>query len=447
MAKVKKSEQQQGINKISVSGYKSLYKLTTIEVTPLTVLAGANSSGKSSIMQPLLLLKQTLEASYDPGPLLLNGPNLRFTSAEQLLTQGKGWQKTNQIEISIGFQNSNPLLPHELAVSFKKEAQKFLKIQSMKFFRKDTVLDLYPTMEQEELKELFGTLEFSNTEWIIKRERCFLKPFIQWDEHGQKNRMSSPLSKGVSTQDLENYILHMIHLPGLRGNPERNYPVTAMEDAFPGTFEHYVASMIFHWQTKDPEKLNQLNQDLKDMGLTQTVSAHRLNDTQVELRVGRLIESDNHKKNIKNKNDLVSIADVGFGVSQTLPVLVALLVAQPGQLVYLEQPEIHLHPRAQVALAKILANAANRGVRVVVETHSNLLLLGIQTLIAQDTLAKDKVTLHWFTRNKRGDTTVSIARPDNTGAFGDWPEDFADVVLNAENNYLTAAEQQLRLSK
>jgi hypothetical protein len=55
----------------------------------LTLLAGTNSSGKSSIMQPLLLMKQTLEATYDPGVFLLDGPNVRLTSARQAVTRGK----------------------------------------------------------------------------------------------------------------------------------------------------------------------------------------------------------------------------------------------------------------------------------------------------------------------------------------------------------------------
>src|SRR6266540_3629050 len=80
-----------GIHHLSVAGYKSLVDGQRVEIKPLTILAGANSSGKSSLMQPLLLLKQTLEASYDPGPLLLNGPNVKFTLADQLLSRiGKG---------------------------------------------------------------------------------------------------------------------------------------------------------------------------------------------------------------------------------------------------------------------------------------------------------------------------------------------------------------------
>src|SRR4030065_2418222 len=84
------ADQPVTIAKIAVRGFKSIADEQEIELRPLTLLAGANSSGKSSIMQPILLLKQTLEAPSDPGALLLDGPNLRFTSAEQLLSQLPG---------------------------------------------------------------------------------------------------------------------------------------------------------------------------------------------------------------------------------------------------------------------------------------------------------------------------------------------------------------------
>ena len=76
----------EGITKIAVKGFKSIAEECEIDIRPLTILAGANSSGKSSIMQPLLLLKQTLEAPYDPGPLLIDGPNVQFTAAAQFLS-------------------------------------------------------------------------------------------------------------------------------------------------------------------------------------------------------------------------------------------------------------------------------------------------------------------------------------------------------------------------
>jgi predicted ATPase len=227
-------------------------------------------------------------------------------------------------------------------------------------------------------------------------------------------------------------------VPGLRGNPERTYKITATTGPeFPGTFEHYVASIVNRWQINEDLRLISLGRALGTLGLTWKVEAKSVDDTQVELLVGRL---PNVAKS--GATDLVSIADVGFGVSQVLPVLVALLVAEPGQMVYLEQPEIHLHPRAQVALAQVLADAANRGVRVVTETHSSLLLLGIQSLVAEGKLSPDKVKLHWFTRRDDGATAVTDADLDEAGAFGDWPEDFADVDLETESRYIDAASSR-----
>src|ERR1700686_3387197 len=88
-----------GITRIAVEGFKSIAKRQELEIAPLTILAGANSSGKSSIMQPLLLLKQTLEATYDPGPLKIDGPNVKFTSTEQFLSKGKSELR---VEIEAG---------------------------------------------------------------------------------------------------------------------------------------------------------------------------------------------------------------------------------------------------------------------------------------------------------------------------------------------------------
>ena len=173
----------------------------------------------------------------------------------------------------------------------------------------------------------------------------------------------------------------------------------------------------------------------KSLGLTWKVAAEPVTHTQVQLKVGRLP----HGKR-GGAHDLVSIADVGFGVSQTLPVIVALLVAQPGQAVYLEQPEIHLHPRAQARMGKLLSEAAQRGVRVIVETHSSLLLRAIQTLVAKNDISPDLVKLHWFTRQEDGSTEVKSADLDEDGAFGDWPEDFDETAIAAERDYLDAAE-------
>src|ERR1700730_11574405 len=89
-----------GITRIAVEGFKSIAKRQEIEIAPLTILAGANSSGKSSIMQPLLMLKQTLEAPYNPGPVKIDGANVRFTSSDQFLSKiGLSPRRSLRIEI------------------------------------------------------------------------------------------------------------------------------------------------------------------------------------------------------------------------------------------------------------------------------------------------------------------------------------------------------------
>jgi predicted ATPase len=168
------------------------------------------------------------------------------------------------------------------------------------------------------------------------------------------------------------------------------------------------------------------------IGLASTIDARRINDTEIEIQVGRVAGSS---------DDLVSVADVGFGVSQVLPVLVSLLAAEENQIVYLEQPEIHLHPRAQAALADVLIAAAKRGVIVIAETHSSILLKAIQTRIAKGDLPAEQTRLHWFTRDPNtGETRVDSTQLDDRGRYGNWPEDFSDVELEVEDQFLSASD-------
>jgi hypothetical protein len=277
---------------------------------------------------------------------------------------------------------------------------------------------------------------YSQGQWVIGRDRCFIGPV--WLAKGPDGTSFSSHG-GRPGAPWEAIIPQVIHLPGLRGNPERTYPVTAVGPTYPGTFEKYTASVISQWIAEGmKDTLAELNQELRLLKLTAGVSATIVNDVQIELQVGRLLDVPPTRP-----EDRVNIADVGVGVSQTLPVLVALHAGKPGTLVYVEQPETHLHPSAQFALGQVLAAAAKRGIRVVVETHSSILLLAVQALVAEGRLEPDKVKLHWFQRDKEGRTTVRSGDLDETGAFGEWPQDFDDVTLEAQKKYLDAADKRM----
>ena len=430
------SEIPSGITKLEVEGFKSIRKRTVvvrepthIAIRPLTILAGANSSGKSSIMQPLLLMKQTLEATSDPGVFLLDGPNVRFTSAQQMFSQLGPWVRMGNLE--VGFHTTEG----------RRMEVTYLQRMGGGGVRIELLMEgTETTWEQhlqipDSLPEPPGNPRKPYLRAV--RDRCFLAR-VDADIDDGSWAGDARLHYPRAVRDVRANLLSMIHVPAMHGNPERTYRSTAAGPNFPGTFEPYVASIIHDWQSRKDERLAQLGAALQRLGLTWKVQTARIDDTRLEVRVGR------HKKRVPGAaRDLVSIADVGFGVSQCLPVLVALLVARKDQLVYIEEPEMHLHPRAQVALAQILADAANRGVRLVIETHSSLLLLAVQTLVAEGALPPKLVALHWFSLTDDGVTEVRSADLDAAGAFGDWPEDFAEVTLDAQARYLDAAEKRL----
>ena len=415
----------EGITKIAVKGFKSIAEECAIDIRPLTILAGANSSGKSSIMQPFLMLKQTLEAPYDPGPLLIDGPNVQFTEAVQFLSMLPEKKKTDCFQIRVetcAFATS-----HSVTTTYEKGRQGIqiakMTVENKPWNQSSEHWILYPDMPSKAIKSQANRYILENAD-TVKRSRCFL------DFESQEDELALNL-----TEVVEYYILDSIHTPTLRGNPERTYKLNSTGPLYPGTFENYVASLIHKWQRTRNKRLITLGNALYTLGLTGKIGTRKVSDVGIEIKVNRLSQDGT-----KNK-DMVNIADAGLGVSQVLPVLVALIVAEPGQLVYLEQPELHLHPRAQVALAHVLADAAKRGVRVVAETHSSLLLLAVQTLVAEGDLPPELVKLHWFTRREDGVTEVNSVDLDEAGAYGDWPVDFDDVDLTIQSRYLDAVDR------
>lgn len=435
------------IRAIDVRGFKSISQEQNLEIRPLTILAGANSSGKSSMMQPLLLLKQTLEATYDPGALLLNGPNVKFTEVDQLLSRLSSKKEKDTFSITIWSDPGESLIS---VFRRSKNKGRGFDVSETGYEAYGNWMRLSADMSEDELQAVIPNASGSrrkfiaegsdSKKYVVMRNRCFLT-------------LARELSPGQTipylffSEVISDLILQVIHLPGLRGNPERDYPATFVSSnfrgtfnevgpLFPGTFEYYVASIIDQWQlSDDKQKLTKLFSDLARLALTNKVIARRRNDTAIELLVNRFARGE--------REDMVSIADVGLGVSQALPVVVALHTANPGQTVYIEQPEIHLHPRAQSTMAEVLADAAKEGKRLIVETHSNLLLRGIQTAVAEGKLPPELVKLHWFTQQEDGSTHIDSADLDEAGAYGNWPEDFYKVTLQSENRYIDAAEARL----
>lgn len=395
----------EAIAKLTLERFRVFRKRVEIPIGKLTILAGANSSGKSSAMLAALLLKQTLDAPFDPGPLLLSGGHASIASFESLRSRHTAGP------VVLGVETTRR---QGIEVSFDRDPHGEIAVTSMRARgARGPATSVFPTKR-----------------W--RGQRVARVRFMLGAAGARQGGVVVPASAASAAEALE----QILHVPGLRSPPQRDYPVTAVGPTFEGRFDHYVASILIDWQRDRNLALDHVATDLRALGLTWKVAARRKSDTHVAIDVGRL------PRPVRGgAKDVVEIADVGVGVSQALPVLVALHQARQGQLVYVEQPELHLHPRAQATMGRILVNAASRGVRVVVETHSSLLLLGIQSAIAEgDTalLARD-VWLHWFSRNAlTGDAEIAshVLRPD--GAIPNVPIDFDEVELAAQSAYLDA---------
>lgn len=422
------------VDAIAVTGFKSFRDRTEISLRPLTILAGQNSAGKSSILQPLLIAKQTLEATWDPGALLIDGPCFRGATADGLLWRGRrrdDHARAWDLELVRG--------DDKVATRYARSAVGGFALEETVWHRGDARLQLRSLVEDLQWSE-------AARRFAVEALGLGFAPPDRWSVMPHATRVAHELVMGPMLQpELQvpigspfpaAAVEGILHLPGLRGNPSRTYPITGSDARYPGPFPPYAASALLTLQAEDPARAAAIGEDLRLLGVTWKAVASRFqhSDTHVEIRVGRLPNPQQG-----GAMDLVNIADVGFGASQVLPVVVALRVARRGQMVHIEQPELHLHPNAQVRMARLLVQAANRGVQVVVETHSSAILRAVQLAVARGDLAPSKVALHWFTRDAEGASQVRTADLDRTGSFGDWPVDFADVELQLERDFVDAS--------
>jgi predicted ATPase len=148
--------------------------------------------------------------------------------------------------------------------------------------------------------------------------------------------------------------------------------------------------------------------------------------------VEEIAEGSNHwqvKIRTRRKSSEVPLTDVGFGVSQVLPVVTLLYYVPEGSTVILEQPEIHLHPLAQAGLADLIINVAmHRNVQIILESHSEHLLLRLQRRIAEEKIKADDVKLY-FCDCSKGYSEIKRLRLDLFGNIENWPDRFMGDVF------------------
>lgn len=428
------------LNRMKLENFKA-WREADLTFGTVTGFFGTNSAGKSSLLQFLLLLKQTKNAT-DRGIVLdFGGPsdmvNLgTFTDVvyghdpEARLRWMLHWKLPKALKISdpmnpskkplftgdslstqceVGLRQGG-LWPYRLAYQF--DGTEFgLQLRSAS----DTAFELTTDSQK------FRFVRTQGRAWRLPhpvKTHLFPKQVRSYYQNSD--------FLGDFELEYENRMDSLYYLGPLREYPKREY----------------------HWAGSSPEDVGQRgertvdailaatrNWEMRSLGYKkrrkgfQEMIAYWLNRLELihDFRLEEIAEGTNlFRAMVKTSpgSPSTSLTDVGFGVSQILPVLVLLYYVPERSTVLLEQPEIHLHPRVQSGLADVMLNVAKvRNVQILVESHSEHLMRRLQRRVAEERVSSDDVKLY-FVSSQGGPAQVSDLQLNEYGEIGNWPEKF-----------------------
>lgn len=358
------------------------FEQVNIPFKPLTVFCGLNGMGKSSAIQALLLLRQ----SFTQFPtirkgLVLNGDLVHLGSGKDVLYDGAS---EDNFEIKLDSENSTlhwivncPPISDLLKIINKTE-------------------ECY---EESGIPESLISVNFQ----YLRAER--LGPRVSTEKADSIVRGEKSL--GISGE----YTGHFMSLYGEEKiKNEKLFHANSLGNTLKSNVEAWMSEV--------------------SPGLQIDYQEHASID-QVSTRY-RFLDGD-------ALSDYFRATNTGFGISYTLPVIVAVLSANPGSLLIIENPEAHLHPRGQCRIGELLALASDCGIQIIVETHSDHIINGIRIAVKSSKISSEKIAVNYFYRNVYRDQIRNIITSPNldaNGRFDHWPEGFFDEWDNALDKLL-----------
>jgi predicted ATPase len=369
------------INSLRLINFKP-FENQSLEFRSLNLLSGLNSTGKSSVLQSLLLLRQ----SYKQGllskiGLALNGDLVNIGTAQDALFEGA---KNDSIGFDIIWENG---------------------IKGIWCFNYNREVDVLNLDSESVNQEVYESSLFRDKFHYLQAERIGPRTYYSMSEFSVRQM------KEIGTTG--EYTGHFLSL-----NEDKAIPNSKLSHPNVKTSKQALSNP----ETK--------SQDLID---------------QVEAWMGEISPGTRITISPKPDVDLISMqysygdsklyraTNVGFGISYTLPIIVAILSSEPGTLILLENPEAHLHPKGQSKMGELLALAASCGVQIIVETHSDHLLNGIRLAVRDSKIEPEDVQLHYFQRKEEEGmmlSEVTSPRIDKNGRIDKWPDGFFDEWRN-----------------
>ncbi len=433
---------------LKLENFKIWRSTGPIRLAPITLLLGTNSSGKSSLIQSLLLIRQTVKGDDPNLDLNLGNPDAndsvtlgQFKDVLCRYAAGTVSTRTNQLGIEFRWSETGKA---EDSTLFSARYGKgpggsaelsYLRIGKDRegFTVQRVKQGIYRLMLATQSRPLGQSADF-------RPERSFTSSAATLNKLGSR---AEPLK--LIGPSLLNELSRIIYLGPVRRLAQRDYVWAGRMPAHIGddgakAIDALIASGVAYQSALKRKKplppeaqlFERTIHWLKEMNLADGIVVRALGSS---ARYELLIENFGETSNIK---------DVGVGVSQVLPVIVAALFAKPGHIVIVEEPESHLHPLAESILAELFAKISRaHGVQFIVETHSEHLFRRMQTLIAKQELQPGQAAMYFI---ERYDMLANIRTLDldNFGRVHNWPEGFFGDALGEtrEQARLVFARQQ-----
>ena len=358
------------IDALHIENFKC-FENQRFELGNLTLLTGLNGTGKSSVIQSMLLLRQSHQRQFlQAGGLLLNGDLIQLGIARDIFFEGA------HEEDKFGFCLDSSGMQAEWYFEYIAER------------------DVAQLISEKVLERVYDTSLFSDNFHYLPTDRIGPQPVFETSDYSVRERRQL----GVKGE----YAPHFLDIFGAR---------------------EVIAETLAHpTKTTETNLKNQVDAWMGEISPGVRINIENYpNIDQINLQYSFSIGMDT-TNNYRSTN-------VGFGITCTLPIVLSLLASQEDTLVLLENPEAHLHPQGQFKLGELMARAASYGIQVIVESHSDHILNGIRVAVRQKIIEPDKVRLYYLSRpanTNQLSSKVDSPRVDKDGRIDEWPEGFFD---------------------
>lgn len=413
---------------LKLNNFKIWRTTGPMRLAPLTLLLGTNSSGKSSLIQSLLLIRQTAKGDDPNLDLNLGNPDAGDTVTlgqfrDLLCRHGiaSPSNPANQVGIEFRWQAAASSGDTTLfSARYRKGPAGSAELEYLRLGRDGQGFTVQRRKAGIYRLQLADEKSQVGQSAAYRPQRSFSFSAATIADLGQRGEAV----KGIGPSLLDE-LGRIIYLGPIRRLAQRDYvwagrmPANIGDDGAKAV-DALIASGVALQQAKRRKQPPPPEGRL----FTKTVEWLKRMNLADGLLVRPLGTSARYELLVQTEDEHSNIKDVGVGVSQVLPVIVAALFARPWNIVILEEPESHLHPLAQGVLADLMVHEAHeRKVQFIVESHSEHLFRRMQTLIARQDVRPGESAMYFVEREGKAAQLLSL-EVDQFGRVQNWPEGF-----------------------